>query len=69
MVLLLDHLRKSKDMLELDKSYLSRELTAMASKYDEASRLVEAQKSSTMTAELKVCMYVNMYLNGFRDDV
>ena len=50
----LSDLSKAKDMLELDKSYLSRELSSMAMKYENESRLVDAQKAQTSTAEMKV---------------
>lgn len=50
----LNDLTKQKDMLELDKSYLSRELANMNMKYEAESRLVDAQKLQTSGMESKV---------------
>lgn len=47
-------LAKHRDMLDLDKTYLTRELANVNMKYEAESRLVDAQKMHTSTAELKV---------------
>lgn len=61
----LSDLTKTKDMLELDKSYLSRELSSMVMKYESESRLVDAQKAQTSTAELKVPSISRCYGNEY----
>ena len=54
----LNDLMRAKELLELDKSYLSRELNVMSRKYEEASRQTDDLKVDARTAELKVGLFL-----------